>query len=230
MLPPQALDSRSTSSASIAGWREGGKCSSDFLRDEEHMLFGPLVIFEMPNDAAGVGDDLKRFGDAKDAVINGRSHARIQLFLRAVQAAHRPDEDSTWRQRITEPSQNTLASIQGNMPDAVPRGDEVIRLRGQPLAHIHMVKRTAGMLLLRQGNHLGGDIKALDVVFVALQQSMEATAAPTADIKRPSAPGAKLQRVLMLANSIRGEMRPQPLMSNGIVALGGLGGLHDEWV
>ena len=54
---------------------------SDFLRDEEHMLFGPLVIFEVPNDTASVCDDLKRFGDAKDAVINGRSHARIQLFL-----------------------------------------------------------------------------------------------------------------------------------------------------
>ena len=112
------------------------------------------------------------------------------------------------------------------MPDAVPRGDEVILLDGHPLADISMVKRHVGIPCLRQCNHLRGDIKPLDFVSITLQQSKKAAATSTANIESQPASRAKLQCVFVLANTVRGEMRFQPMMSNCIVAGGDLSGFH----
>jgi hypothetical protein len=91
-----------------------------------------------------------------------------------------------------------------------------------------MVKRRTWIPGLRQCNHLLGDIKPLDFVSMAFQQPKKTVVASTANIQSQPASRAKPQSVLVLTNTILAEMLPQPLLSDGIVALGDFSGFHDS--
>ena len=89
-----------------------------------------------------------------------------------------------------------------------------------------MMERRAGIPRPCERNHLRGDIQPLDFVAMTLQQPKEPATATAPDIERPPAPRPKLQRLLMLPNPIRRQMRFQPLPRDGVVAPGDFGGLH----
>ncbi len=113
------------------------------------------------------------------------------------------------------------------MPNAVPRGDEIVLPGRAPFADIGVVKGPVRLPLPGERNHPRGKIQSFDFISVTSQQPHESTAASGAHIQSQPTMLAKLQRVLVLPNAILVEMRFQPPMSNGIVALGNLRRSHD---
>ena len=199
---------------------------SGLLSDEEKVLLRQLVIFQMPAYAARVGKRLQGLGDAEDAIINRRSHRGVVLLRRFVEPSCRPDEDTTGCQGPTEFSQDCFVVLQRNVPDAVPRRDEVVLPGWRPFARIGMVDGDIGAPFFRKRYHLLRHIEAFHLVSVVLQQADEAAIASRSDVERDASVGSELECVLVLANPVRLKMRFQPSTGDGIVAFADLGRLH----
>ena len=157
------------------------------MGDDEEVLFGELVVFEVSADASGFGDDLKCLGDAEDAVVHRRTHGGVLLFLGGIEAASGPDEDAAGREGGAELFQDVFMALQWHVPDAVPGGDEVILLVWLPGADVSVVEGDAWMACPGEGDHLRGDIESFDLVAVGGEQVDEAAVAPATDIEGQAA-------------------------------------------
>src|SRR5579862_1727429 len=109
------------------------------------MLLGILVVFEMAADAAGLRENLLRFGDTEDAVIHRRTHAGVGFLAWSIQSSCRENENSIRRQGGADFSEHGFLFAQGKVPDAVPGGDEVVFAGKRPSADVRLVDGDVGM-------------------------------------------------------------------------------------
>src|SRR5690606_10050725 len=94
----------------------------------------------MPKDAAAPLDRVQRARATESAVVHRRTHRGIALLARLVGAAEREDADAARRERAEQLLEHASVLRERHVPDAVPRGDEIVGPRRLPLADVGEVE------------------------------------------------------------------------------------------
>jgi len=157
------------------------KCLSVAAGDEENVLLGPLIEFEVAAGQALICDYRQIGADADRAVMKGVVMPAIGVF--ADRIAKGIGEHTARGQQLAESGYYRLLLIQRQMKNAVPGKNEIESLRGLPLADIGLMKNRVRVMLPCQPYHFDRHIEAGYRKALFIHQTNEAAAGTTTDIE-----------------------------------------------
>src|SRR4051794_5205053 len=115
------------------------------------------------------------------------------------------------------------------MPDAVPCRDEIVAGGEHKGADIRVMKGDTRMFRPRQGDHLRGQVEALDFKAAMKQKLNDSSAAAATDIERPATLRGESDRSLMLGDAtLRIEFGTRPMRRKFVVTGRSILGKHAD--
>jgi len=113
-----------------------------------------LVIFEMPTNAAALGDDLQEPRNPQGSMIQWLPHEWIGHIPWLINATTGKNQNPSLAQTSAKLLKDCFVFSEWSMPDAVPRRNQIVFLLEVPTTDVGKIKNHIWMSLLRQSNHL----------------------------------------------------------------------------
>ena len=141
-----------------------------------------LVIFEMPTNAAALGNDLQEPRNPQGSMIQWQLHEWIGHIPWLINATAGKNQNPSLAQTSAKLLKDCFVFSEWSMPDAVPRRNQIVLLREVPTTDVGKMKNHLWMALLRHSNHLRGNIYSLGVEALANHQINNSSATTATNV------------------------------------------------
>lgn len=193
------------------------------LNDQVKVLPGVvvvgLIIFQMPAHTICLSNNLQQLRYPECCMVERLSQEWVRRLFRRVDASTGVNQYPVAGQAITELTKNLFLMFQGDVPNAIPRGDELIFLGETPGDDIRKVEINVWMPCPCMPKHGFRNIQTFDGETADLKQIDNSATASTAYIDRRTGLARKTERSLVLGNAILTmEVVSIPVIRKSIVA------------